>query len=189
MRTVAIMMVFVGLAAPAAAADRGFYVGGGLGVSPVDPGDFYPEYQDLRFDESTPGFKLFGGYRFMKNFGVEVDYLDLGQFTKREEATTKEDLKVEVGITAFTVVAVGILPVGNNVSFLGKLGAASWDVDAFASLDDDKQDLSRTGTDLTLGVGIEFGIKKSAIRVDIDWLDIPESGDEMMFSLNFMYNF
>ena len=65
-------------AAPAAAQDSGFYLGGSLGQ-----GTFTEWCVDdpsvLSCDDKASAWKLFGGYRFSPNLAVEASYVDWGE--------------------------------------------------------------------------------------------------------------
>ena len=56
-------------------AEHHFYVGGGIGESYVEENNVLAGED---FDDEDLGFKAFAGYRFHKNFAVELDYLDYG---------------------------------------------------------------------------------------------------------------
>src|SRR5688500_19946017 len=71
--------------------DRGLYLGGSAGWSRADvdrpalPAGFTIDTFDA--DESEPGFKLFGGYRFSRNLALETGYARLGKFGFNGTAT------------------------------------------------------------------------------------------------------
>ena len=69
-------------------------------------------------------FKVFGGYDFNQNFGVEVSYVDFGEASISEAGDS-----LSVGVSALTASAVGRLPVSDMFTVFGKLGFASYDVD------------------------------------------------------------
>src|SRR4029453_12634116 len=107
------------MAATAAQADTqpGFYAGAGIGSAKV--GD------DISgVDDSDTGFKIFGGYTFTENWGVEVSYFDFG-----EASVSGGNVSASVGVTGLSASAVGRLPVSDMFAVYGKLGFASYDVD------------------------------------------------------------
>jgi hypothetical protein len=62
------------LAAPAFAADNGFYVGAGIGQG-------YVKVDDVALDNfkgDDTGFKVIAGFRPFKMFALEANYVDLG---------------------------------------------------------------------------------------------------------------
>jgi OOP family OmpA-OmpF porin len=138
------------------AATQGFYVGGEFGKFDID-------------SEDDTAFKILGGYQFHRNFAGEFSYANL--FDKNG-----------VELTAWELVVVGLYPVGNNLSIMGKLGFAMWDVDAgfFGS---------RDGTDLTFGLGVQYDLNpKLGIRGQWQRYDIDDN-DADLFSIGLIYRF
>ena len=76
-------------------------------------------------DESSTGFKIFGGYRFNKNFALEGGYTDLGKFNASREAIApfSGSLSRSTKASGFDLSAVGIIPMQNGFSLFGKVGA------------------------------------------------------------------
>jgi OOP family OmpA-OmpF porin len=106
----------------------GFYIGVEAGNTDVSGAD-----DDI-------GFKLLGGYRFHPNIAAEVGY---GMLYDKDD----------VEVTALEFVAVGMFPIGNQFSILGKLGLANVEVDTrFGS--EDK-------TELTWGFGAQFDFSRN----------------------------
>ena len=115
----------VSAGALAQSATTGFYIGAEVGNTDVSGAD-----DDI-------GFKLLGGYRFHRNIAAEVGYGMLYD-------------KSDVEVTALEFVAVGMYPINNQFSILGKLGLANVEVDSpFGS--EDK-------TELTWGLGAQFDL-------------------------------
>jgi OmpA-OmpF porin, OOP family len=115
----------VSAGALAQSATTGFYIGAEVGNTDVSGAD-----DDI-------GFKLLGGYRFHRNIAAEVGYGMLYD-------------KSDVEVTALELVAVGMFPINNQFSIIGKLGLANVEVDSrFGS--EDK-------TELTWGLGAQFDL-------------------------------
>src|SRR5262245_18193094 len=76
------------------------YVGAaaGQGATEIDPGSGSPT-----FDANDLSFKVLGGYRVMKFFGVEGDYRDLGTQSDNVGGTN-----MDLATTAFDLFAVGV---------------------------------------------------------------------------------
>ena len=85
-----------GFAAPPAAAQM--YLGLGAGAA--------------RTDTHQTSYKLYGGYQFSPNWGLELGYNDLGRYLGARSES-------------WTLAGTGTLPVTNNWSLLGKLGVAA----------------------------------------------------------------
>jgi hypothetical protein len=131
--------------APAAEA---VYVGAGYshittGIANLTPQDM-PVYSLFKtvgaFTSATDSpnadaWTLYAGYQFNRLFAAELDYLPLGEFTRRANGTgilkpfaatrfnTVESLKLE----GLGLAAVATLPVKGKFSVFGKLGGFFWD--------------------------------------------------------------
>lgn len=184
-----LIIIIMAIAIPASAIDKGFYVGGGIGVASFDVADFYEDYQPLFFEEGNPGFKFFGGYRILRYLGVEIGYADYGTVIKHEALRQVGHQKLSVGINQFDASVLGMLPFGKKVCLYAKLGAASWDTDVIAENGPYTEDLSSSGTDLTYALGLDFLFKKVGMRVETGWVDIPDTSGVLLVSLNLTYNF
>lgn len=125
-----------------------FYVGAEVGSADVG-------------DDDDIGFKILGGYQFHRNFAAELGYGML--FDKND-----------VEVTALELVGVGLWPLGNQFSLLGKLGFANVEVDSrFGS--EDK-------TEFTWGVGFQYDLSRNlGLRglwqryetdEEVDWLTV-----------------
>ena len=118
----------VSAGALAQSATTGFYIGVEAGQSDVD-----------RRDDDI-GFKLLGGYRFHPNIAAEVGYGMLYD-------------KSDTEITALEFVAVGMFPIANQFSIIGKLGLANTEIDGGGASED--------STDLTWGIGVQFDVSRN----------------------------
>jgi OOP family OmpA-OmpF porin len=114
------------VAAPTFAADTGPYVGAGVG-------QFNVQADDLDFDDGDVGFKVFGGYNFLEWLGAEVAYIDGGSAEEKFSDPDLGSATLGVDVTAFTLAAVGTLPIGDMFELYGKLGMAFWDGDLSVS--------------------------------------------------------
>ena len=169
------------MAATAAQADTqpGFYAGAGIGSTKVGDDNL------SGVDDSDTGFKIFGGYTFTENWGVEVSYFDFG-----EASVSAGNSSASVGITGLSASAVGRLPVNDMFAVYGKLGFASYDVDldfnnvpGFGS-----GHLSDSDSDLIYGVGgaLSFGGNFEA-RLEYEALNVD--GDASMISVSGLFRF
>jgi OmpA-OmpF porin, OOP family len=139
-------MAFTG---PALAQDAGFYAGLHIGQSSVKDGC---EGLTSCDDEDT-GWKILGGYQFNRHLAVELGYSDLGEISGVDTG-----VPVTAEATVFDLVAVGILPVGNNFSVYGKLGMYRAEVDAEAT---GFGSVSESNTGMTFGVGVRWDFTKN----------------------------
>ncbi|HMN43739.1 MAG TPA: outer membrane beta-barrel protein [Povalibacter sp.] len=86
----------------AAAAERGFYIGGFYGQTKTsldaepfgqiafnvyDSFFFTPETSSFTLDEKDSGYGFLGGYRWLRNLAFEAGYVDLGKYRYRDQST------------------------------------------------------------------------------------------------------
>lgn len=173
-------------AAMAAQADvqPGFYVGAGFGSSKIDDDGF----DDIDFDDSDTGFKVFGGYSFNQNFAIEATYFDLG-----EASGSFDDgfdvVNFDVGVSGLSASAVGVLPLSDMFSIFGRLGYASYDVDAHATVVGvGSGDASESESDLIYGAGAALSFGQFEVRGEFEAINV-DGGDANMISLSGLYRF
>ena len=87
----------------------------------------------LDFDDDDTGFKIFGGYQFLPWLGAELGYVDGGTASESYSDPDLGGAKLDVDVSAFTVAAVGTLPIGDMFELYGKLGMAFWQGDLSSS--------------------------------------------------------
>ena len=116
----------------AAAADLGGYVGGNIGRSKshFDEAAIAAQVRApglattaLSVDDEERGFKLFGGYQFHRNFAAEVGYFDLGDFGFHTSTVPAGTQAAEIKVKGGNLDLVGILPITEQFSAFGRVGA------------------------------------------------------------------
>ncbi len=167
-------------ALPAAAQSTPFYIGGGAGLSSIDLCGDPALAGATSCDDEDTGFKIFGGYNFNQNFGVELGWVDLGEISVSGPggtATAEAD--------GFQAAAVGILPINPQFSIFGKLGVYMWDAEVNApgiSASDD-------GTDLMFGVGGAFHFTPQlSIRAEWERFEVDDE-DADLISASIVFRF
>lgn len=144
------------------------YAGASIGQSDFkvdcDPG--------LTCDLKDTGYKVFGGFMFAPNFGVEGAYLDLGKATASGSVTIVNGGTVTITETGslkasgFGLWGVGVAPIG-NASVFAKLGFAS--IKAKAEFCDPIcGSESKTATDLAWGVGAGYNFTPN-LGARVEW--------------------
>ncbi len=166
---VGVLVGFTFFAPAALAVEAGWYVGHSAGQSKVDIDnaqfDSLAVGSSTTSDEKDIGLKVFGGYQFTKNLAIEAAYIDFGKFTARQTVSTGTvDVKFEP--KGWNIAGVGTLPISENFSLLGKLGAFSWSLDYKCTAVSGTlsclapSNRSAYGTDLSFGVGLSYAITK-----------------------------
>lgn len=150
-------------------ASAGGYIGAGAGLTTVDVCDDLNSLGATSCDDEDTGLKVFGGYKFNPNFAVEGLWADLGEVSATGPGGT-----ATVEVDGFGAAAVGIIPLNEQFSIFGKVGAFMWDASgggAASGTDDD-------GTDIMFGAGVSwdftsrFGVRAEWERFDIDGDDV-----------------
>jgi OOP family OmpA-OmpF porin len=166
--------------------EAGFYLGGSIGESSGDCNST----ASTSCDDKDTAWKIFGGYQLNRNFAVELGYTDLGEVSSSGPFGTK------IESTVWDLVAVGSLPLGNNFSLYGKLGAyrAEAELSSSAGVSGDK-----STTDLTYGLGARYDFTRN-LGVRAEWqryqgIEVPStvltSGDSDVdvFNIGVLWKF
>jgi outer membrane protein with beta-barrel domain len=164
------------LAAPAFAADNGFYVGAGIGQG-------YVKVDDVALDNfkgDDTGFKVIAGFRPFKMFALEANYVDLGSAKDNVAG-----VNVNADTTGIDAFAVGVLPIP-VVDIFAKVGVISWDQDIhFSSI----ASSSDSGTDMAYGLGVGVAFGSAAVRAEYERFEIPHTDSVDMISVSFTWTF
>ena len=155
--TLSIVLLF-GLQSNAAA--EGFYFGGGI---------YLTEAQFESLDESDETPALFVGYNLIDSnvflLSAELGYYDLGDYS---------DNGVEVDADAYSLSAVGGLPLGPFIELFGKVGIAEVSVNT--------NDKDFDGSDSFYGVGIGFDVLDT-LDIYVEYLDFDTEIDSNMIGV------
>lgn len=193
-------MIAVTYAGVAAAQDRGFFAGLGVGQSNADVADItLQDVLSIGFD-SVSGFqnessktdtawKLYGGYQFNSNVAAEFLYADLGKFSRSASGTgtvtsppasLNFTLNSDLKITGFGAAALIGLPVSEQWRLFAKPGLFYWDAKrttitaAGASLSDTTD---KKGTSPSLGLGASYKFTER-LSARLEWERFFDVGDE-----------
>lgn len=176
---------------PALAQDTGFYAGAALGQSSYREGcaDFnrVAGTSGTAFTctrEDTAG-KLFAGWRFLRHLAAEVSYIDYGE-AKATSAVAGAPATGTTKVKAAGISALGILPVGERFSILGRLGLLQVNTrtqvsGAVSGLEDDDE------TEMHVGIGALYQFSGAwGMRVEYERLNDTKID---LFSLGVQYRF
>jgi len=119
-KIVAALLLSTAVAAPAFAADNGFYAGVDLGRSSTNN----PISGSVTTKDHDTVFGVLGGYQFTKNWGAEMFYTQAGKLDAQDPrgaAFGAGSIKTNV----WGLVGVGTIPLSDAFSLYGKLGYAN----------------------------------------------------------------
>jgi hypothetical protein len=148
--------------------DTGWFIGAGISRLDAD----FEDVSDVSFSDSDNTGSLKAGYMFNNNVGVELGYLDLGDYTG--------DGGLTVDANAGTLALILNWPVAEKVDLYGKIGAffvkaKSNQVIPFVGPvqeDDDTSDLyGALGGEIDLGQ-LNFFAEFSAVDTEVSKLNI-----------------
>ena len=135
-KRISLLMLCTSLMLPAISHARGgtdIYAGVGIGQSTL-------VYQGGTPDETSVGYKVFGGLHATGPFYAEVSHVNLGEFNNNP---------VEISGNALHV--AGKLPFSSTVYALAKVGLFSWDVKGSGGG-------SNTGSDTSYGFAVAWNM-------------------------------
>ena len=133
----------------------GFYIGAEVGQA------------DFGSEDDT-AFKIIGGYQFHRNIAAEAGY---GMLFDKEGAE----------VTALELVAVGMFPVMDKLSVIGKLGFAQVEVEAAGFSDD--------SIELTYGIGLQYDFLRN-LGARVQWQRYDSDADNAdLLSVGIVYKF
>lgn len=165
-------------------------------------------------DDKDVGFKIFGGYKFGKNFALEASYLDLGEASAKVGASGtlsdgffsadgSTEMKGKATAEALTLDAVLTLPVADIAVIFFKAGAYLAEVDAKVSgnltiegveLFNETEKFDERSSGAHFGLGVDFNITQQiALRAEWERLSRVEFEDEKsdidLLSASILYRF
>jgi OmpA-OmpF porin, OOP family len=173
MKKIANALVCLSLLGAAAAQAEGLSVGGSLGNSRYKGDDIGGQSTD----RSDTGYKLYGGYSFSPNLGLEGGYTQLGKFKSNAGQVKADGLFLD---------AVGTLPLGNNFSALGRLGVFHGKLDSSIAGSD-------RGTSYKVGAGVQYDFDKNVAlrgeweRYRFDALATKTNADQYTVGVNYKF--
>jgi len=161
-----ILVLFVVVLAASPVLAQGFYAGAGIGNT-----FFSSEFEDAtdqitEIDENSTAWKIFGGFRSDRFFGVEGGYRDFGTVDSKVG-----DIDIESGFSGWDIEALGRFEIA-IFDIFAKAGFMFWSADA--KVEDHSEDDSGTDFFWGLGAGVHFG----AIGVRLEWESLEVGGPD-----------
>ncbi len=149
-------------------------------------------------DERDTAYKLFGGYQFNRNFGLEAGYFKLGRFGFSSTTSPAGTLNGEIKLQGVNLDLVGTWPLSARWSALGRLGAQyasakdSFSGSGAVSVRDANP--SKRELNYKLGVGMQYEVSPSfLVRAEAERFRINDAvgnhGDVNMFSVGLVFPF
>ena len=162
--------------------------GQGLGTSSIDDRD------------RATGYKLFGGYQFTPNLGVEAGFFDLGRFGYSAHTTPAGTLNGDMRARGLNLDVVGTLPLTGKLSALGRVGVTSvrasdsFSATGAARVPYANANPSQRSTNLKVGLGLMYELTDSlALRAEAERYSLKDAvgnkGHVDLFSVGLIYRF
>lgn len=175
---------------------QGGYVGVGFGQTSVDL-DTCDLDISCTSDDSDTAFKIFGGYKFNPNWGIEGAYIDGGEVSQSGTDSFLGTASATFEISGINLAVLGIIPVSERFSLQGKAGLFLWDMDvSVTSSVFGPASLSESGNSPMFGIGGTFNFTKQfGILVeyekflDVGEKDITGEADVDLLSASLVFNF
>ncbi|MDO8330659.1 MAG: OmpA family protein [Fluviicoccus sp.] len=149
-------------------------------------------------DGRDHGWKLLAGYQFNRNFALEGGYFDLKDYGFTATTLPAGTLNGRLRVKGLNLDAVGILPITEKFSALGRAGVNYADTESrFAGTGSvHVLDPSRSKRDLNfkVGLGLQYDVTKSlGVRAEAERYRIDDTvgntGDIDLVSLGVVYRF
>ena len=190
----------------AMANDSGWYVGGSLGQSraTIDDERIIGSLAraglttiSFKDDDRKLGYKVFGGYQFTKYFALESGYFDTGNFGFNATTSPPGTFSGEMKLKGINLDTVGILPLTDKFSALGRIGVNFSDVKSTFSNTGSVgtfPNQSKRAANYKFGLGVQydftpsFGMRVEAERYRINDA-IGNTGDIDLISAGLVYRF
>jgi len=151
-------------------------------------------------DDRDTGYKVFGGYQFTPNLGVEAGYFDLGNFGYRASTAPGGSLSGDIRLKGLNLDLVGTLPLAGRLSALGRLGVVSVRAsDNFSATGAVRMPYasaspSKRSAGVKAGLGLMYDVTDSlAVRAEVERYRIKDAvgnrGDVDLLSVGLIYRF
>jgi OOP family OmpA-OmpF porin len=194
------------IAAPSFAQDSYFYGGAGAGKSRTNLDDNRITgieggpgltVSNVSRDSADNAYKVFLGYQFNRNVGVELGYFHLGQFDFNS-TTSQGNLNGAVQLQGGNFDVVGTLPFTENFSGIGRIGAqVTRTRDVFTGsggFTPNNATPSKREVDVKVGVGLQYALNRNfLVRAEVERFRINDAvgnhPNVNMYSVSFVVPF
>ena len=163
MRYSFVLILCLGLSAPATAQLGGWYLGGSAG-------SYRFEDHVVSVSDNALSYGLFGGYRFAQSFAVEGSVGKTTDFEEILDALFFPNSSTHAKYSVQTVRALGIVQ-RDTWGLFGGLGYHHSDADASVRVNGVVTDLDSSDRGTTAVVGVQFDGKSLSYRFQYEWFD------------------
>lgn len=169
------------------------YVGASLGQSDVERRITSRLITSGPVDGKDTAWKLFGGYMFYPNVGLEAAYVNLGDVTYSGDFSGAAVTGGKVEISGFNVAAIGVLPLTESFSVFGKFGFFAWDVEASDTTAGIGAFTAQAdGSNASFGVGVSYNFTRN-LGVRAEWerfrVELFDEADADLISVGLVWLF
>ena len=170
-------------ASGAAAADGGFYIGGGYGQAYVEDHLDNPNGGTVSFDAHDRSYRAFFGYRMRATQHVdlagEATYINYGRASQSDQGVTFQHRFRGGELAGLVILPAGLLDV------YGRVGAVRWS----STTDVGDTSTSRSGINGLYGFGAAFNVGKLGVRAEYDFYDVSVVDKLKTFTLSAVFRF
>ena len=178
---------FTSVSSAVLAADSGFYILGGAGQDTSSNSSDQTLLNNALTSAGGTGFtstmnqptvsNLMAGYKINKNFAVEGGYIRSANETYTAAGgNLAGPVNATAKVDGWDLTAVGIWPVVDQFSLLGKLGVADAHISGSVSGPGGSVSASGSKTDFTYGIGAQYDFTSAVFgRLDFDSYNIGNS--------------
>jgi len=166
------------------------FVGGSIGQS--DIGDEITSGlidANRSVDGKDTAWKVFGGYMFNRNFGIEAAYVDLGEVSYSGSFGGAAVTGGKVEVNGFNIAALGSYPVTQEFSVFGKIGLFLWNAEASDTTGGVPFSAKNDGTDLSFGLGVGYSFTPNlGVRAEFERFEASDA-DANLISIGIVWRF
>jgi len=163
-----------------------------VGPSDIDDGSL----SNFKVDDTDSAWKFFGGWH-AKFVGVEVAWQNLGQFSIDAESDgsgpiyNPGNVRNTLDARGLSAEVLGRIPLGKVFVIFGKAGVMWWTSETITTGESFRVRVDDTCFDLMYGVGVDFIIKRIAVRLEYEKFDkVSNAGTSVEFgSIGIIFNF
>ena len=149
-------------------------------------------------DERDTGYKAFAGYQVNRNFAIEGGFFDLGKFGFTATTVPPGTLSGNIRLRGLNLDAVGMLPIADRFSVIGRAGLAYAEArDSFSGTGlvvVTNPNPTKRETNYKVGLGLQYDFNAAlGMRLEAERYRVNDAvgnrGDIDLFSLGLVYRF